>query len=213
MSTCPQIRDIFFSPKARNLGFILDSSLSKKDHVSKVCQLSYFELKRIGSIRNFLSVDATKILVTSCILSRLDYCNSLLIGSSDTLIDRLQKIQNNAARLIFRLPKSANISQQLMSLHWLPVKSRIQYKIASLCYHSLNNTAPSYLSDLVRKDSCPVYNTRSSSDPLLLSTRPAHTKKTLGDRSFSYAAPAVWNSLPLQLRSASSLSSFKSGVT
>ena len=75
--------NIPFSDSARNLGFILDSELSMKKHIIKICQTAYFELKRISSIRRFLTEDATKTLVTSYILSRLDYCNCLLILSSN----------------------------------------------------------------------------------------------------------------------------------
>ena len=90
--------NIPFSDSARNLGFILDSKLSMKKHVIKICQTAYFELKRIGSIRRFLTEDATKTLVTSYILSRLDYCNCLLMGTPNSAIQPLQKIQNFAAR-------------------------------------------------------------------------------------------------------------------
>ena len=78
-----------FSDSAKNLGFILDSKLSMicmKKHIIKICQTAYFELKRISSIRRFLTEDTTKILVTSYILSRLDYCNSLLMGTPNSII-------------------------------------------------------------------------------------------------------------------------------
>ena len=83
--------NIPFSDSARNLGFILDSKLSMKKHVIKICQTDYFELKRISSIRRFLTEDATKTLVTSYILSRLDYCNCLLMGIPNSVIQPLQK--------------------------------------------------------------------------------------------------------------------------
>ena len=92
--------NIPFSDSARNLGFILDSKLSMKKHIIKICQTAYFELKRISSIRRFLTEDATKTLVTSYILSRLDYCNCLLVGTPNSVIQPLQKIQNFAARLV-----------------------------------------------------------------------------------------------------------------
>ncbi|WP_419602586.1 hypothetical protein, partial [Thiolapillus sp.] len=91
--------NIPFSDSARNLGFILDSELSMKKHVIKICQTAYFELKRISSIRRFLTEDATQTLVTSYILSRLDYCNCLLMGAPNSVIQPLQKVQNFAARL------------------------------------------------------------------------------------------------------------------
>ena len=87
-------RNILFSDSARNLGFILDSKLSMKEHVVKICQTAYFELKRINSIRRFPTEDAAKTLVTSYILSRLDYCNCLLMGTSNSVIQPLQKINS-----------------------------------------------------------------------------------------------------------------------
>ena len=86
--------NIPFSDSAKNLGFLLDSKLSMKKHIIKICQSTYFELKRIRSIRRFLTEDAIKTLVTSYILSRLDYCNCLLMGTPNSVIQTLQKIQN-----------------------------------------------------------------------------------------------------------------------
>ena len=85
--------NIPFSNSARNLGFILDSNLFMKKHVIKICQTAYFDLKRISSIRKFLTEDTAKPFVTSCILSRFDYCNCLLMGTPNSVIQPLQKIQ------------------------------------------------------------------------------------------------------------------------
>ena len=110
--------NIPFSDSARNLGFILDSKLSMKKHVIKFCQTAYFDLKRISSIHRFLTEDATKILVTSYnILSRLDYCNCLLMGTPNSVIQPLQKIQNFAARLVLLAP-SHQYSTPLLASHF-----------------------------------------------------------------------------------------------
>ena len=93
-----------FSDSARNFEFILDSKLSMKKQIIKICQTAYFELKYISSIRRFLTEDATKTLVASYILSRLDYCNCLLMSTPNSLIQPLQKIQNFAARLVLLAP-------------------------------------------------------------------------------------------------------------
>ena len=92
--------NIPFSDSARNLGFILDSKLSMKKHVIKICQTAYFELKRISSIRRFLTEDAAKTVFTSYLLSRLDYCNCLLMGTANSVTQPLQKIRNFTARLV-----------------------------------------------------------------------------------------------------------------
>ena len=91
-------------------------------HVSNIARTCYFELRRLASIRRFLTSTATATLVSSIVLSRIDYCNSLLFGSTHDVTSHLQRIQNYAARVILRLPKSSSITIHLESLHWLPVK-------------------------------------------------------------------------------------------
>ena len=138
-----------FSDKVRNLGFILASNLTMKQHVIKVCQTAYYELKRISSIRSYLTADATKKLVTSCVLSRLDYYNSLLMGTPNFVIQSMQKVQNAAARLILRAPRHQHCTTLLLQLHWLPISKRIKYKTVCMCYNSITGSAPSYLSELL----------------------------------------------------------------
>ncbi|WP_419634815.1 RNA-directed DNA polymerase, partial [Thiolapillus sp.] len=141
--------DISFSSAARNLGVIFDSELALKEQVNKLCQLAYLEIRRIGSIRQYLSVEATKTLVSSLVLSRLDYCNALLAGCPQVLLDKIQRVINCSARLIYKASKSAHITPLLFDLHWLPISSRIQYKIALTCFHIISGTAPPYLSELL----------------------------------------------------------------
>ena len=161
-------------------------------------------------IRRFLTSTATATLVSAFVLSRIDYCNSLLFGSTLDVTSHLQRIQNYAARVILRLPMSSRITIHLKSLHWLPVKVRSTYKIACLCYHCHSSTAPSYVTDMLYKKPLHTRNTRSSSYTMPLLNRPAHSKATLGDRSISFASSSVWNSIPNDVKCAPSLSSFKS---
>ena len=142
---------------------IFDDKLSMKQQVSKICQSAYLELRRISSIRHVLTVEATKTLVTSLVLSRLEFCNSLLSGIPQQLIDKLQKVQNCSARLIFKKSKCTHVSPLFAKLHWLLIAQRIDYKIFSLCYDVVSDTAPLYLSDLL----ClyvPSRSLRSSAD-------------------------------------------------
>ena len=105
------------SDSARNLGFILNSKLSMNKYVIKICQTAYLELKRISSIRRFLTENATKTLVASYILSRLEYCNWLLVGTPNSVIQPLQKIQNFAARLVLLAPRHHHSTPLLEKLH------------------------------------------------------------------------------------------------
>lgn len=198
------------SSSVKNLGVTLDKTLSMKKHISSVTSTCYFHLRRIATIRKYLTTDATAKLVTSTILSRLDYCNSLLAGLPSTSISRLQRIQNSSARLVLKKKKRDHITPMLQQLHWLPVSTRIKYKLNTLTYKCLNNLAPSYLSDSLSfyQPSRPL---RSSHDNLKLNI-PTTKLKTAGQRSFSFQAPTHWNSLPLALRQQQSLESFKSGL-
>ena len=121
----------------------------------------------------------------------------------------MQRIQNYAARVILRFPQSSSITTHLKSLHWLSVKVRSTYKIACLCYHCHNSTAPSYVADMLHKKPSHTRKTRSSSFTMPLN-RHANSKATLGDRSISFASSSVWNSIPNDVRCAPSLSSRKS---
>ena len=122
----------------------------------------------------------------------------------------LQQIHNYAAGVILCLPMSSSITTHLKSLHWLPVKVRSTYKIACLCYHCHSSTAPSYVADMLHRKPSHTHITRSSSCTMPLLNRPAHSKATLGDHSFSFPYSSVWNSIPNDVRCAQSLSSSKS---
>ena len=136
---------IVTSQKAKNLGIIFDENLSMTDHVSLLCRSLYIEISRISLVRNYLSFDVTVALMVSLVLSKLDYGNALLSGVSLDQLGKLQRVQNHAAKLVFRKKKNDHVTPLLKSLHWLPVKERIDYKIASLVFKCLNGLAPQYL--------------------------------------------------------------------
>ena len=152
----------------------------------------------------------SSLVVKFFVLSRIDYWNPLLFGSTPDVTSHLQRIQNYEARVILRLPKSSNITTHLRSLHWLPVKVRSTYKITCLCYHSHRSTAPSYVADMLQKKPLHTLNTRSRSHTMPLLNRPAHSKATLVDRSFSFASSSIWDSIPNDARCAPPLPSSKS---
>ena len=106
-----------FKQSVKNLGFTLDCHLTMNSHVSYIARICYFELRRLASIRRFLTSTATATLVSAFVLSRIDYCISLLFGSTHDVTSHLQRIQNYAARVILRLPRSSSITTHLRSLH------------------------------------------------------------------------------------------------
>ena len=177
----------------KNLGLTLDCHLTMNAHVSNIALTCYFELRHLASIRRFLTSTATATLVSAFVLPRIDYCNSLLFGSYHDVTSHLQRMQNYAARVILRLPKSSSITTRLKSLHWLPVKVRSTYKIACLGYHCHSSTALSYVANMLHKKPSHTRNTHTSLYTMPRLNRPAHSKATLGDRSFSFASSFVWN--------------------
>ena len=103
-----------------------------------------------------------------------------------------------------------HITPLLKTLHWLPVRQRIVFKILLIVFKALNGQAPSYILELLTlKSNSHSHNLRSSNDTLLLKMPTCKTKVTLGDRAFSCAAPKIWNNLPLSIRKSQSVTSFK----
>ena len=123
----------------------------------------------------YLTEDAAKQLVTSCVLFRLDYCNSLLVNTVSSVIQPMQKVQNTAARLILRAPCHQNCTPLLRQLHWFPVSERIKYKTACMCYNSTIGSAPYYLSELLHFYS-PSRSLRSSSDTRMIKLNASSAK-------------------------------------
>ena len=178
-------------------------------HITKLCAPSFYYVYNIRRIRKYLSRQSTEILVHAFITNRLDYCNGLLYGLPECLLNKLQRIQNDCARLIFREQKFCHVTPFIYELHWLPIKYRIEFKILLITFKILNFLAPTYLLSLISLMLPSKYNLRNSIDNLLLSYPRFKSKATLGDRSFTFAAPELWNALPFDIRSASTVSSFK----
>ena len=189
-----------------NLGSVFDPSMNMAAHVSKAVKSANYHLRNIGRIRKYLTAESTKGAVISLVTSRFDYCNGLLCGIPEELICKLQRVQNNAARVITLTKKYDHITPVLKELHWLPVRKRIEFKILLLAYKCLHGTAPSYLREML-KEYVPPRTLRSTSKNLLC--EPRTNMKTYGDRSFSACAPKLWNELPNNIRAAGSVAIFK----
>ena len=145
-------------------------------------------------LRKYLNQSAAEQIIHAFVTSRLDNGNALLYGLPQNQISHLQHIQNTAARVVTLSRKSCHITPILKELHWLPVSQRIVFKLMLIVHKSFNNIAPIYISELL-KVYTPSRNLRSSS---------------WGDRSFSVAAPTLWNHLPTKLKSCHSKTRFKS---
>ncbi len=191
----------------RNLGVLFDSNLSFDSHVSSICKTALFNLKNIYKLRPMLSMTNTEILINAFMTSRLDYCNALLFGCSARLINKLQMVQNAAARVLTRTRKYDNISPVPSTMHWLPIKHRIDFKILLITCKALNGLAPQYLSELLLHY-CPSRPLRSQNSGHLII--PRISKSTAGGRFFFYLAPKLWNNLPNTVRETDTFCQFKS---
>ena len=198
-----------FSESAKNLGFHLDSKIAMNVHIKNISKAVYLEIRKLKHISKFVDENSLKTLAASYILSRLDYCNALFKGMPKYQFDQLQKLQNFAAKVILRKTIYDHVTPCLIHLHWLPVCFRVDFKIALLTFKCLNGLAPKYLCDLIEVY-VPSRALRSSSSILL--KKKTTNFKTLGDKSFSFSAPSVWNSLPYHLRSETSIDIFKKNL-
>ena len=143
--------DINITPvnTARNLGVIFDSALNMKQQLNSICRAGYHQLRHVGHIRRYLTSDASKSLINGLLTSRLDYCNALLNGLRQTSINKLQRIQNTAARIVTRTSRRCHMTPILNYLHWLPFKNRVQFKIPMPTYKALHDQAPRYIPDML----------------------------------------------------------------
>ncbi len=194
------------SASVRNLGVIFDGQLTFKEHIAKTARSCRFALHNIRKIRPFLTEHAAQLLVQALVISRLDYCNALLAGLPSNTIKPLQMIQNAAARLVFNEPKRAHVTPLFVSLHWLPVAARIQFKTLMLAYRTTTGSAPTYFHSLLRIY-IPSRSLRSASERRLVVPSKRGSKSL--SRTFSFTVPGWWNDLPTPIRNAGSLSNFK----
>ena len=190
---------IRFSGKVKNLGVTLDRHLTLEPHIKSIVSHCYKLLSDIGRIRSVLTNKQTESLVHSVISSRLDYCNSLFMGLNKSIIHKLQKVQNSAARLILKKRKRTSVRKDLKDLHWLRIDQRIMFKTLLLVYKCINDIAPDELKSLIEVN---------ADRPHILVT--PRLKTTHGRRSFQYNAPYLWNNLPEEIKTSVSLDNFKS---
>ena len=167
-----------------------------------MCKAANFQLYRLSRIQRYLSPEALWIAVHSLISLKLDYCNSVLVGLPRVQISKYQHIMNCAARLISGIGKYDHVTPILKSLHWLPSKARIHYKILCLTYKALNDLAPDYLSDAITRYQ-PTRSLCSFEKGQLVV--PKVRTKSYGSHAFGHAGPNLFNSLPEEIHLAPSM--------
>ncbi len=197
------------SSALRNLGVTMDCTMTMKSQIQSVKCSMYNHLRSISKIRPFLDRSTCIKAVVSLVLSRLDYCNSLLVGQSTAALHDLQVAQNYAARVITGLNRGDHITATLEALHWLPVHQRVKHKLLCLLHKSLNSdVTPAYMPALVSRY-VGGRTLRSSTDTTRLTV--PRTRMSHGDRCFSVVAPTLWNQLHGELR-AVTYDAFRKGL-
>jgi hypothetical protein len=197
--------DVIPSSSVRNLGVYIDADLSFRRHIDVVSSRCFAALRQLRNIRHHVSVPVMQSLATSLVLTRVDYCISVLYGLPASHLRRLQAVQNAAARIVFNLRRYDHVTDALICLHWLRIPERIRFKMAVLVYRALHGQGPSYLQHFVTASS--TGRLRSASTRQLVVPRCQHV--TIGGRSFPVAGAAIWNSLSTDVTSSPSLSSFR----
>ena len=184
---------IEFSNNARNIGVIFYSHVNLEKHVMNTGKTAFYHLRNIAKIRNCLSQDNAETLVHAFISSKLDFCDALLYGLPQSIIDRLQYVQNCAARLVTRTWSSEQITPVLRRLHWLPVRQELRTKYYFLRTKHWMAWRQKKEADLLQPYT-PTRQLRSSSKNLLVT--PKSNLRFYGDRSFQVAAPGLWSGTP-----------------
>jgi hypothetical protein len=189
----------------KSLGVILDRKLTFNQHVNSVVKACNYHIRALRFIRPALDRNTANTIACSIVGSRLDYCNSLLNGTSQANIAKLQRVQNTLARVVSGANMRNHITPVLKNLHWLPISVRIEYKVALLTHQVLTTSQPEYLRDTVSLY-VPGRDLRSSSQQLVSLRR---TYTATGRQSLNYAASTVWSSLSAATRSTHDVKMFK----
>ena len=196
------------SNSTKYLEAYMDSKLDFKEHIKSKCKAAMANIFWIKAARKNLTRSACNKLMVALVLSHLDYANSLLGGLPKSSINKMQVVQNMAAKITLGHRKYDSASRCLFQLHWLPIKERIEYKIISLVHKCLHNQAPPYLTRLInyyktgRKGLC-------SQDDVTSLLVPKTSKKTFAAHSFSVLGPELWNNLPRSLHKIDNYVAFK----
>jgi hypothetical protein len=190
-SLCIGSTTITASSVIRNLGVWLDPCLSMEHHIDKVCQSSFSYLRAISRIRRCLDSEICAKAVHALVLSRIEYCCSVLYGVNKKLMLKLQRIIHASIRLIECLQKFEDIGFHLQKRKWLSAEKRILLRINTIVYNAIKHSTPAYIASILTLRQT-VRELRSSS---IVQLNVPHTRTVMGARAFRAAAPKSWNSI------------------
>ena len=191
---------IRFAESAKYLGVWLDSQLTFDVHVSKMISSGYSKLRKIRTYRKHLTREETEILIHSFITSKLDNCNSILMGISGKQLRKIQKLQNAAIRTVYKLQIRSSVSDCYKELHWLNVEQRITFKLILFVFKAINGKSSQDISELIHLK-----------DPVRMTVKENlfFPKTAIGRRAFCYLGPRYWNLLPRDIRQCTDIIKFK----
>ena len=192
---------IRFVENAKNLGVYLDSILSLDFQVQKVVASCFSTIRLLSRIKCFLTSEHLQWLVCALVLGKIDYCNALYFGLKAETINKLQSVQNSAARLACKVNGFDKVRSESLfhELHWLKVKDRISFKVLTIVHKCVYGNAPIDLKNLI--------SVSSSHRTKKLVARDFNG--AMGKRAFSVCGPRLWNALPKDLRALEDLDDFK----
>ena len=202
-------KNIIPAEHVRNLGFFMDRFYKNTKHIDHLLSSLCYQLRNVCNIRGKLNFNTAKTVVQALILSNLDYCNSLLPGTSECQLSWLQHVQNMACRVVCNLRKYDHVSASIYSLHWLKVRECTTYKIAYLVHCCKMRLAPQYLIDVL-----PTFNHNRSPRSSISSNLPSAKCQTslVSEGSFSAVEPKIWTSLPSGVQFEKSSNGFRKGL-
>ena len=200
---------VSLSKEIKYLGVYLDSQLTLKRHITAKCRTAMWNIQRIKQMRNVLTSEACETLVLGLVMSHIDYANALYIGLPDCDLERLQRVQNIAARLVLNTFDSPHAC--LKKLHWLPIHLRVKHKVLTILFKSLRGESPKYLRELVELHSSGRTGLRSENIHQRLRI-PFTRRTTFAGRAYSTVAPLWWNELSNKIKQSTSTDAFKSNL-
>ena len=190
------------------LGSFLDMTLTFEEHVTHRCKLASWNLQKLRKIRVYMDEETCKRTIQALVISHLDYANGLLVDIPKKHLNKLQMVQNRAAKMILGRSKYDSGTKARFDLHWLPIVERIEFKILTIVYKCTSGIGPEYLRELFVKE-VQAHNTRRSSNNNTNLHVPYTKRKTFAHRSISVAGPRMWNKLPTKIKLNTTVDGFK----
>ena len=188
----------------------MDSKFKNDAYIKKICSTCFLYLQKIIKVWHLMDKKTAQVVVQTLVLSRIDYCNALMMGSAEYQINRLQRIQNMACRVICSVRKYKSITDHLKDLHWLQVQEWIAFKICIFMFKCFRNTAPEYLTGLIRFDRNHNRNLRSNLKHLAQVPRSTNVQTSMS--GFSIVGHKLWNDLPVAVRVKENIKEFKAAL-